>query len=69
MGIYDSKGDLRQYDAGEVSVSDASELADLADRTIGWVISFEVRGEIDLVAEKIENDIVTSYPNVKGGKK
>lgn len=47
--VYDSKGDRRLYDAGPVSISSLSELADIADRTIGWSLSFDVRGEIDVL--------------------
>lgn len=46
--VIDSLGDVREYDALEVSVSETSELADIADRTVAWTISFTVRGEIDL---------------------
>jgi hypothetical protein len=46
--VVDSMGDVREYDAVDVSVSETSELADIADRTIGWTIAFTVRAEIDL---------------------
>ncbi len=46
--VVDSMGDVREYDAVDVSVSETSELADIADRTVGWTISFTVRAEIDL---------------------
>ncbi|MFA4971301.1 MAG: hypothetical protein WC683_01725 [bacterium] len=46
--VIDSLGDVREYDAGEISVSETSELADIADRTAAWTISFTVRAEIDL---------------------
>ena len=46
--VIDSLGDVREYDAVEVSVSESSELADIADRTIAWTISFTVRAAIDL---------------------
>jgi hypothetical protein len=46
--VVDSLGDVREYDAVEVSASETSELADIADRTVGWTISFTVRAEIDL---------------------
>lgn len=46
--VIDSLGDVREYDAVDVSVSETSELADIADRTVGWTISFTVRAEIDL---------------------
>jgi hypothetical protein len=48
--VIDSLGDVREYDAVEVSLSETSELADIADRTVAWTISFTVRGEIDLHA-------------------
>ena len=46
--VIDSLGDVREYDALEVGISETSELADIADRTVGWTISFTVRAEIDL---------------------
>lgn len=46
--VIDSKGDVREYDAQEVSVSAASELADIADRTIAWSIAFIALAEVDL---------------------
>jgi len=46
--VIDSLGDVREYDAVEVSLSETSELADIADRMVAWTISFTVRGEIDL---------------------
>lgn len=46
--VVDSLGDVREYDAVELSISETSELADIADRTVGWTISFTVRAEIDL---------------------
>jgi hypothetical protein len=46
--VVDSLGDVREYDAVDISVSETSELADIADRTVGWTISFTVRAEIDL---------------------
>jgi len=65
VAVYDDLNDRRLYDAGEVSVSSASELADIADRTISWTISFEVRGELDLEAQTVENNIVTSMKNIQ----
>ena len=64
FGLLDSHGDLREYDAGEVSISETSELADVGDRSVGWTISFEVRGELDLVAEQIDDHPITNYPIV-----
>lgn len=48
VSVVDSLGDVREYDAGEISVGSVSDLADIADRTIGWTISFTVRAELDL---------------------
>lgn len=64
VGVIDSLGERRLYDAGEVAVSSASELADIADRTISWTISFDVRGELDLEAQQTENSIVTNLPEI-----
>jgi len=46
--VVDSKGDVREYDAGEVSISNTSEIADIAERTVSYTVSFTVRAEIDL---------------------
>jgi len=64
VAVFDSVGDKRQYDAGEVSVSNGSELSDIADRTISYTISFSIRGELDLVPQVAENSIVTALPNI-----
>lgn len=45
--VIDSLGDVRYYDAGEMSFSNTSELADIADRTQSSTVSFTVRAEID----------------------
>lgn len=47
IAVLDDHDCRRLYDAGDVSISDVSELADIADRTIGWNISFTLRGELD----------------------
>lgn len=64
VAIYDSLGDRRLYDAGEVTIASNNELADVADRTIAWTISFDVRGELDLQDQQIEDNIVTTLPNI-----
>jgi|GEM_PF-4921424 len=51
--VVDSKGDVREYDAGEVSISNTSELADIAERTVGYTVSFTVRAEIDLHDDRV----------------
>lgn len=51
--VVDSKGDVREYDAGEVSTSNTSELADIAERTMSYTISFTVRAEIDLHDDRV----------------
>lgn len=48
VAVVDSLGDTRQYDAGDLGVSDVSEIADIADRVIGNVLAFTVRAEVDL---------------------
>jgi hypothetical protein len=65
MECYDSIGDKRLYDSGEVAVSSTSELADVADRTIAWTISFQIRGELDLETVATEDDIVTQVPSLR----
>lgn len=66
VGAIDSSGTERYYDAGEVSIADNSELADIANRTISWTISFDVRGEVDLAAEHVEDSIVTTVAGSAG---
>lgn len=46
--VIDNLGDVREYDAGDMSISNVSELVDIAERMAGWTISFTVRGEIDI---------------------
>ncbi len=46
--IIDSLSDVRHYDAGDISISDNSELADMADRMVATTVSFTVRGEVDI---------------------
>lgn len=53
VAVFDDQNCRRLYDAGDIAVSDVSELADIADRTIGWNISFTVRGELDQDAEQV----------------
>lgn len=45
--VKDSLGDVRYYDTSDLSYSNNSELADIADRTMTWTISFTVRADID----------------------
>jgi len=60
--VVDSKGDVREYDAGEVSISNTSELADIAERTVGYTISFTVRAEIDIHDDRVYSAMLE--PNV-----
>lgn len=60
--VVDSLGDVREYDAGDVTVSNASELVDLAERTIGYTISYLVRAEVDLGESRTETAMLE--PNV-----
>jgi len=45
--VVDSLGDVRYYDAGEMSFSNTSELADIAERYQSYTVSFTARAEID----------------------
>jgi hypothetical protein len=45
--VVDSLGDVRYYDAGEMDISNTSELADIADRIQSETFSFMVHAEID----------------------
>ena len=49
--VTDTVGCVRAYDAGPMNISDLSELADVADRTLAHSISFDVRAELDLSDE------------------
>ncbi len=67
MACYDNLGDRRLYDSGEVQVSTTSELADIADRTIAWTISFQVQGELDLrgdVEDTAGDALIDQFPDV-----
>lgn len=47
--VVDSIGDERYYDAGDINIADNSDIADIADRTIAWTMSFTVRADLDLL--------------------
>lgn len=59
--VVDSKGDVRQYDAGEVTISNTSELADIAERTVSYTISFTVRAEVDLHDDRTLPSMIDSH--------
>ena len=48
LSVTESKGGVRLYDAGDMNISDTSELSDIAHRTASWTVSFTARAEIDL---------------------
>ena len=54
VNVVDSVDCTRGYDAGPVSISNLSELADIEDRTIGYSFSFDVRAEIDCGPSYVE---------------
>ena len=69
VAVLDDQDCRRLYDAGDVTVSDVSELSDIADRTIGWNISFTVRGELDQDDETISGvagaaGVITGLPEI-----
>lgn len=61
--VFDTLGDERHYDAGELSISNTSELAGVGDRVISWTVSFTARAEFNLDEDV---DIVTfsSLPQI-----
>lgn len=59
IAVLDDQECRRLYDAGDLSISDISELVDVEDRTIGWNLSFTLRGELDL-------DDAVEYKNEEG---
>lgn len=58
--LIDSEGDERGYYAFQESINSLDEIADIADRLIGWTISLRCEGELDF------NDpyIAPTTPNV-----
>lgn len=69
--VFDDQQCRRLYDAGDLGISDISELVDVEDRTIGFSLSFTLRGELDLDdAVEYKNEegatagIVTALPEV-----
>jgi hypothetical protein len=65
--VIDSLGDVRHYDAGEMSFSSTSELADIADRTQSMTVSFLVRAEIDTFEETVSPAMLYPRPRVELG--
>jgi hypothetical protein len=65
--VIDSLGDIREYDTGDMSYSNASELADIADRTAAWTLSFTVRGEIDTFDGICSPAMIDPYSSVQLG--
>ena len=56
--VVDSMGDVREYDAGELTISNTSELADIAERTVSYSISFTVRAEVDIHDDRVYPAVV-----------
>jgi len=50
--VVDSEGDIRSYDAIVEGFSVLDEIADVADRVLGFSVSIRVMGEIDLLPEE-----------------
>ena len=65
--VIDSIGDVRYYDAGEISISNTSELADIADRTQSYTFSFTVRAEIDTFDDAVSTAMVDPRTTVSMG--
>ena len=71
--VVDSLESVREYDAGPLSISNVSELADIEDRTIGWSFSFDVRAEIDCgpdymnIKNPTEEELAAGNTAVVGG--
>lgn len=57
--IVDSKGSVREYDAGDLSFSNITDLIDIAERMVGYSISFTVRGEIDIHDDMEETAMIS----------
>jgi len=62
--IRDSNGQELVATSGPVAVSDTSELADVSDRTLSHMISFDVWACLDLGVESAGIPTVTSFPEV-----
>lgn len=56
--VVDSLGDVRYYDAGEMDISNTSELADIADRIQSETFSFMVHAEIDTFEDVVSPAMV-----------
>lgn len=63
--VIDSIGDLREYDAGDMSISNVSELTDIAERLSGWTISFTVWGEISIHDDIEEPAMISPIISIK----
>jgi len=60
VAVFDSETDKRLYDAGEVAVSDMSEIEDVVDEVSMYSVSFTIQGEIDL--HLTDEDYNVLYP-------
>jgi len=56
--VVDSLGDVRYYDAGELTFSNTAELADIAERYASYTLSYTVRSEIDTFDEIVSPAMV-----------
>ena len=61
--VIDSKNEERYYDAGEVRMGAVNDLVDIMRRKVGFTISFDVLGELDLVGGYVKSAL-TSPPVV-----
>lgn len=64
--VTDSLGDVRGYDATEVSFSSTSELMEIGRKKAGTMISFQVLGELDILPAR-ETTRITEIPVVDFG--
>jgi hypothetical protein len=48
LAVTDSQGNVRHYDTGDMNISDVSDLMDIANRSVGFTVSWTVRAEVNL---------------------
>jgi hypothetical protein len=62
--VTDSIGDVRTYEAYQDGVAILDQVADIADRTIGYAVSVRVEGELDL-KDAATQRVVTQAPVIR----
>lgn len=66
--VTDSIGDLRSYECALMGVSPLDEVAEVAERSMGFAVTIQVEGELDLT-DPVTNHAVTTEPQVRLAQK